>query len=115
MKQKTENTLLWISGRIVLPDRICENGSVLIENERITAVNEACPDGAEIREVADGYILPGFVDIHVHGGNGFSTCFDPKQAYFTKIEDREMPITPMTIIIMGCLSIYFIAFCLFYT
>lgn len=76
MKQKTENTLLWLSGRIVLPDRICENGSVLIENGRITAVNEACPDGAEIREVADGYILPGFVDIHVHGGGGadFMDC-----------------------------------------
>jgi preprotein translocase subunit Sec61beta len=28
--------------------------------------------------------------------------------YFTTMEDKEIPITPTTIIIIGCFSIYFI-------
>ena len=76
LDQNSEKSLLWIGGgRIVLPDRVCENGSVLIEGARITAVNEPCPVGAKVRDAHGGYILPGFVDIHVHGGGG-ADCMD---------------------------------------
>jgi len=63
------NALLWIgNGRAVLPDRIDENGSVLIDNGVIAAVGCACPEGAARVDAGGGYILPGFIDIHVHGG-----------------------------------------------
>lgn len=61
----------WIgNGKTVLPDEICENGSVLVRDGKIVAVNEPCPDGAEVVDAEGGYILPGFIDLHVHGGGG---------------------------------------------
>ncbi len=61
----------WIgNGKTVLPDKICDNGSVLIDGEKIIAVNEPCPEGVEVVDAAGGYILPGFIDLHVHGGGG---------------------------------------------
>ncbi|MFC7246361.1 N-acetylglucosamine-6-phosphate deacetylase [Catellatospora aurea] len=52
-----------ISGRIVTPDGVVE-GSLHLDGDRITAVE---PGAA-----ADRWILPGFVDIHNHGGGGFT-------------------------------------------
>ncbi|WP_425615061.1 N-acetylglucosamine-6-phosphate deacetylase [Anatilimnocola sp. NA78] len=59
-------------GQLVLPDRI-ERGSLLIEGERITGVligNAEAPAGATVIDVGAGYLSPGFVDLHVHGGAG---------------------------------------------
>lgn len=71
------SALTWIgNGQTVLPDRCCENGSILIEDGRIAAVNEPRPEGARIMDAQGGYILPGFIDLHVHGGGGadFMDC-----------------------------------------
>lgn len=68
---------LWIgNGKIVLKDRICEVGSVLIENGRIAAVNQPAPQNVPVEDAQGGYILPGFIDLHVHGGGGadFMDC-----------------------------------------
>ena len=63
--------MLWIgNGRVVLPDEIAENGSVLIRDGRIERINAPCPDGVEAVDAGDGCILPGFIDIHLHGGGG---------------------------------------------
>lgn len=67
----------WIgNGKVVLPSRICENGSILIENGRLSAVNKPPPINASIEDACGGYILPGFIDLHVHGGGGadFMDC-----------------------------------------
>ena len=59
----------WIgNGHIVLPQEVLEKGSLLMEDGRIVAVNEPCPQDAEVVDAKGGYILPGFIDIHVHGG-----------------------------------------------
>lgn len=61
-------------GTVILPDRLLERGVVLCERGRISAVGNrdqiAIPAGAETVTIEDGYISPGFVDIHVHGGGG---------------------------------------------
>jgi N-acetylglucosamine-6-phosphate deacetylase len=61
-------------GTAVLPDELVPQAAVVVENERIVAVGRAgdvrLPVGAEIIDAADGYISPGFVDIHTHGGAG---------------------------------------------
>jgi N-acetylglucosamine-6-phosphate deacetylase len=59
-------------GRVVLPDRVLDEGVVVCEGDRIAAVRKGsrAPGGATIIEAGDGYISPGFVDIHVHGGGG---------------------------------------------
>ena len=63
--------MIWIgNGRVVLPDEIAENGSVLIRDGRIEEINAPCPEGVETVDAGGGYILPGFIDIHLHGGGG---------------------------------------------
>jgi N-acetylglucosamine-6-phosphate deacetylase len=59
-------------GSVVLPDRVLDRASVRINGDRITAVSAANgpPDGAESVDLQGGYLLPGFVDLHVHGGAG---------------------------------------------
>jgi N-acetylglucosamine-6-phosphate deacetylase len=49
--------------------QVLSPGAVTVENGRILAVSDVVPDGAPVR---DGYLVPGFVDIHTHGGGGAS-------------------------------------------
>ncbi|QDU22622.1 N-acetylglucosamine-6-phosphate deacetylase [Urbifossiella limnaea] len=53
---------------LVLPDRLVPNGSLAFENGRIVAVSEA-PTAGGI-DLGGAYLAPGFVDLHVHGGDG---------------------------------------------
>ncbi|MFT4546855.1 MAG: N-acetylglucosamine-6-phosphate deacetylase [Verrucomicrobiales bacterium] len=58
---------------LVLPDALIEDGSLMIQNGRITGVGH--PDDIPESEVTaidaeGGYLCPGFIDIHVHGGGG---------------------------------------------
>lgn len=61
--------LLFTNGTVVLADRLCTNGSVGVVGERIDAL-DAFPADREIIDLAGGYLVPGFVDVHVHGGAG---------------------------------------------
>jgi len=64
---------VFMNGTVVLPDRLVPDGMVTCSKGRITAVEKArrrAPEGAEIVDAKGGYISPGFVDIHVHGGAG---------------------------------------------
>src|SRR5579885_3638620 len=59
-------------GAVILPDRILEHGQVLVRNGRIASVGKqtAAVRGAKVIEVEGGYIAPGYIDLHVHGGDG---------------------------------------------
>ncbi len=54
---------LLVNARIILPDQVVDDGSVLVEDDRIAAV---CPDGADAPTIdLDGaWLLPGLVDLH---------------------------------------------------
>jgi N-acetylglucosamine-6-phosphate deacetylase len=55
--------------RIVTPHGVLDDGWVEIEDRRIVAVRTGpVPDGAA--DLGGGWLLPGFVDLHVHGGGG---------------------------------------------
>jgi N-acetylglucosamine-6-phosphate deacetylase len=60
------------NGTVVLPDRLVEEGAVLCEDGRIAAVGRRVrrPHGAEVVDARGGFVSPGFVDLHVHGGGG---------------------------------------------
>jgi N-acetylglucosamine-6-phosphate deacetylase len=63
-------------GDLVLPDRIVTSGSLIIENDRITAIDarhRVDPGRAAVVDVRDCYVVPGFVDVHVHGVLGADT------------------------------------------
>lgn len=63
-------------GDLVLPNHIIQNGSLVIDGEYITAVASRAsvdPVGARVIDVRGGYVVPGFVDVHVHGVEGIDT------------------------------------------
>ena len=57
-------------GRIIdgLSDGVLENGTVLIEGDRISGVGRdiAVPAGARVIDLSDHTCLPGFIDCHTH-------------------------------------------------
>lgn len=59
--------------QLVLEDGVAE-GAVSVEDGRIAAVLPAGSrlpeDGRPVLDGGGGYLLPGFIDMHVHGGNG---------------------------------------------
>ncbi|HZG55017.1 N-acetylglucosamine-6-phosphate deacetylase [Paenibacillus sp.] len=68
--------LLITNADIYVPGSIVRRGSMLVdERGKIEAVTEAgrlpSADGAVTIDAAGMRLLPGFVDVHVHGGNGF--------------------------------------------
>jgi N-acetylglucosamine-6-phosphate deacetylase len=64
--------LLIQNGTLILPDRLLAKGAVLCEGGKIKAVGAriATPKNAVVIDARGGYISPGFIDIHVHGGAG---------------------------------------------
>jgi N-acetylglucosamine-6-phosphate deacetylase len=62
-------------GDIVLPDRILTNASLFIDQGRITAIEttRGAPSGASIVDARETFIVPGFIDVHVHGVDGHDT------------------------------------------
>ena len=63
-------------GDLVLPDRILTNASLIIDGTRIAAIEpQARVDTAvaTIVDASDCYVVPGFVDVHVHGVEGHDT------------------------------------------
>jgi N-acetylglucosamine-6-phosphate deacetylase len=64
--------LAFHNGTAVLPDKLLPDAVVVCEGGRIRHVGRALklPPGATLVDAGGGYIAPGFVDIHVHGGDG---------------------------------------------
>ncbi|MFJ6935249.1 N-acetylglucosamine-6-phosphate deacetylase [Streptomyces sp. NPDC101132] len=55
--------------RVVLPTGIVENGRVIVAGDRIAG---SAPDGAPVLDLSGHWLVPGFVDMHNHGGGGAS-------------------------------------------
>ena len=72
-------------GRVVLPESVTTELAVGVEGERITALlpRDQVPSNAEMIELDGAYLLPGFVDIHVHGGGGADFMDNTKEAMRT--------------------------------
>ena len=56
-------------GRVVLPTGTVTDGRVAVDGTRIAA---AAPENSQVIDVSGHYVVPGFVDIHNHGGGGAS-------------------------------------------
>ncbi|MBS1531593.1 MAG: N-acetylglucosamine-6-phosphate deacetylase, partial [Bacteroidetes bacterium] len=60
------------NGRVITPQGILKNGSVLVTDGIIAEISAGNIDapGATAIDAKGQYISPGFIDIHVHGGAG---------------------------------------------
>lgn len=74
------------NGRIVTPAKVIPNGSILIRGNKIVGVQEGNIEaaGAEEWDAHGNYVMPGFIDIHVHGGGGHD-FMDGEEEGFEKI------------------------------
>jgi len=59
-------------GRLVTPDAVLDPGWVETDGSRIRRVGEGAPPGAPDVDLDGHVVVPGFVDLHVHGGHGAS-------------------------------------------
>ena len=75
MTSTTRRTML-TGARVVLPDGVADGGRVTVQGRTITDVGSSAgpaPEAAdEARDLTGHWLLPGFVDMHVHGGGGAS-------------------------------------------
>ncbi|MFI0038552.1 N-acetylglucosamine-6-phosphate deacetylase [Streptomyces mutabilis] len=55
--------------RVVLPTGTVDDGRVIVDGTRIA---DTAPPGADVVDVSGHWVVPGFVDIHNHGGGGAS-------------------------------------------
>lgn len=63
-----------IGGTVLTPIRALTGAEIAVENGKIVSVGprDAATDaGAEIFDVGGLWVVPGFIDMHVHGGGGY--------------------------------------------
>jgi N-acetylglucosamine-6-phosphate deacetylase len=89
----TSTSTVLRGGRIVTPDGVIEHGSITVRDGLIERVDALAPEhnghseaygageaGADVVDLGGSWVLPGFVDIHCHGGGGAAyTEADPER------------------------------------
>ena len=70
-------------GAVVRPDGLVEDGGVLCADGRIVAVGSDVESPPGALEVKGAFVAPGFVDIHVHGGDGADFMDGTRDAVLT--------------------------------
>jgi N-acetylglucosamine-6-phosphate deacetylase len=70
--------MIFTNARVVLPDRIADDVEVVCTGREITEVRTAAGDGIDL---GGNYLVPGFVDVHVHGAVGRDTMEGSAEAF----------------------------------
>lgn len=76
------------NAKIITPYRIINDGSLVVENGKISAVQEGNLEASDCIEInAKGnYVSPGFIDMHTHGGGGHDFMDGTAEAYLGAAE-----------------------------
>jgi N-acetylglucosamine-6-phosphate deacetylase len=77
-----------VNATLVLPDREIAGGAIDIDSGRITAVgpqHQLPPWSGSIVDAGGGFVAPGFVDIHVHGGGNADFMDGTIEAFETAV------------------------------
>ena len=75
------DTLVLTGARVHCPDGTLAGGWLSVSGERISAVGTGTPPAGRHLDLAGAHVVPGFVDVHCHGGGGGSfTSADPDEA-----------------------------------
>lgn len=80
---------LLFRGRVLLPEGELPQGALLSERGIIRSVGPAeevlrqAPPGTPVVEAGDGFLAPGYIDLHVHGGAGADYMDGTREAFAT--------------------------------
>ena len=76
------------NGKILTPAGWLEHGSVLVEGNKIVQVlNTDLPlANAELIDAKGAYIVPGGIELHVHGGGGRDFMECTEEAFRTAVD-----------------------------
>lgn len=66
-------------GRVVTPIGVLTDGCVYVYEGRIVEIRSGRPDAVGVVDLKGSWLLPGFVDLHVHGGGGHDVGRSPNE------------------------------------
>jgi N-acetylglucosamine-6-phosphate deacetylase len=79
------------NARLVTPAHVV-TGDLMVRDGRIAAMGASLDaDGAHVLDADGGYVVPGFIDLHCHGGRGLDLTegrFDPRTNAFDDSPER---------------------------
>lgn len=77
-----------INGKILTPAGWLEGGSVIIDGNKIVAVpdNELHVEGAEVIDAKQAIVVPGGIEMHVHGGGGRDFMEGTEEAFRVAVD-----------------------------
>lgn len=68
--------------RLVTPDGVIDDGWLEVETSRIAGLGPGTPPRPADRDLGGQWLVPGFVDMHTHGGGGATVVgADPEQVH----------------------------------
>jgi N-acetylglucosamine-6-phosphate deacetylase len=75
--------MLFINARLVLADRILTRGALRVTDGRITETAEhlSAQPGEAVMDLAGKFLMPGFIDIHIHGARNRDTMEATVEAF----------------------------------
>ena len=62
-----------INGQIITPDAVLTDHEVVIENDKISAIQPRTSARDDAIDAGGLWVAPGMIDVHVHGGDGHDT------------------------------------------
>ncbi|TWT66170.1 amidohydrolase family protein [Allorhodopirellula solitaria] len=64
--------LVFVGGTAILPDRLLADAVVICRDGWIESIGQSqpIPEASQVVDLGGNYLSPGFVDLHVHGGDG---------------------------------------------
>lgn len=86
-----DKTIKIYNGKVISPLRVIDQATVIIKNGKIDGVYQQDIEvpGAISIDANGGYVSPGFIDIHIHGGGG-ADFMDGQVEAFLKVAETHV-------------------------
>ena len=80
------------NAHVISPDLDLKKANVVIEKGKIKAVTREPVAGpfATVVDVKGKYVVPGFIDVHLHGACGYDVCDADRPEAIEKIAEAKL-------------------------
>jgi N-acetylglucosamine-6-phosphate deacetylase len=73
--------MIFTNARVIFPDAVREGLAVTVRAGKIVEIGPAVADSNDTVDLHGDFLAPGFVDLHVHGGNGHDAMEATAEAF----------------------------------